>query len=72
MSDLSKLELDLFAANGCQVPGCAHKDHDQMFIVQRCHPGAKRDVIYTQGSGVLVVACQQCGSDIVRIKVAES
>ena len=70
-STLTKLQLDLMAAHGCQTPGCKHEGHGTIFLHQRCHMLAPLEVSYTGGSGVLRVACSQCHAVVGEVKVAE-
>ena len=70
-STLTKLQLDLMAAHGCQTPGCKHEGHDTVFLHGRCHLHAHVEVRYKRGSGILNVACLECHKLICRIRVAE-
>jgi len=66
---IGKLELDLMAAHGCQMPGCKQEGHDIVFLHGRCHLHAPLEVSYKRGSGVLRVACVECHKVIAEIKV---
>jgi hypothetical protein len=68
---LTKIQLDLMAAHGCETPGCNHEGHDTVFLHGRCHPRARAEASYECGSGVLRVACADCHKLIAEIKVAE-
>lgn len=71
MNILTKIELDLYAANGCQNPGCTHEDHGRIYLNSRCHPGSHQEVRYDRGSGFLSIACGECQKEICRVKVAD-
>lgn len=68
---LTKIQLDLMIAGGCDTPGCKHEDHGTLFLHPRCHPNTKMEISYTVGSGVLVIACLKCHKLIAEIKVSE-
>lgn len=40
MKTLTRADLD---DAQCQMPGCTHKDHAEVFLTQRCHPSAGVD-----------------------------
>jgi hypothetical protein len=53
------------------VPGCNHSEHDgTVFFHQKCHPGGKVEVSYTQGGGQLKITCTRCGRRIALVSVA--
>jgi hypothetical protein len=64
-------DLDRMAAKGCQDPTCGHTDHDAtIFLNARCHMDGALDISYELNSGVLQLACRECGKTIAAIKVA--
>lgn len=68
---LTKLELDKMAMDGCQTPGCTHKDHAlAMFLHSRCHPAAGLEVNYCLATGLLSIGCWKCHKLICEIEVA--
>ncbi len=67
---LTKIQLDLIAAHGCESPGCNHEGHDTIFMHARCHVRGGVEVSYQRGTGVLQVACAKCHKIIGEIKVA--
>ncbi len=72
---LTKLELDISSAGGCQLPGCDHKNHGgdgRMYLNPNCCRRAGTDVSYAPGSGILRIECSKCGKLMVEIAVAES
>lgn len=70
---LTKIELDITTAAGCQHPDCRDPHcGNEMFVHGRCHPGAAVEVRYVKGSGVLNVRCRKCSMPIINVKVAES
>lgn len=49
-----------------------NKHHDNTFFLHaRCHIRGRVEVSYTAGSGILKVACRECGKVIADVKVAE-
>lgn len=68
---LTKLDLDMMAAKGCQEPSCKGGHEEIIFIHGRCHLDAPLEVSYKRGDGFLVVACLKCHKPITRVKVAE-
>lgn len=71
MSPLTRIDLDIAAANGCQDPQCTNANCDTLFMGQKCHPGAGLDASYKRGSGVLVISCVACDRRITWVKVAD-
>lgn len=70
MKPVMKDELDKMAAHGCAVPGCNHADHDgTIFLHGRCHIKGRLEVSYTIRSGVLKVACRECGWVVANVAV---
>jgi hypothetical protein len=70
MKTLAVSQLEDMVAQGCTMPGCTHTEHNEVFVVQRCHPGAGLNVSYTKGSGMLLIACKVCEAPVVQIGVA--
>lgn len=70
MKTLAISQLEDMVAQGCGVPGCTHKEHNEVFIVQRCHPGVGLEVSYTKGSGALLITCKACHASVTQIGVA--
>jgi hypothetical protein len=71
---LNRIDLERAVLSGCEVPLCDHKNHERtrtLYLHGRCHLGAKVDVSYTSGSGVVLVACAICKKLIAEIKVAD-
>jgi hypothetical protein len=69
---LNRTDLERAVLSGCQVPLCDHKNHERtLYLHGRCHLGAKVDVSYTSGSGVVRIACAICEKLISQIKVAD-
>ncbi len=63
-------DLEKAILRGCQVPGCDHKEHDTLFVKQKCHPEGWCEISYSKGSGILLVACSVCHRPITRIAIA--
>ena len=70
-SYVTKRELDTWASGGCMDENCAH-DHGPLFAHAACHIGGEIEASYVRGSGVLRIACRECGKDIMNVQVAES
>lgn len=69
---VTKVQLEMAAAHGCQMPGCDHENHEQtLFLHGRCHPKARVDCSYTRGTGALRVECSECHQLIVLVAVAD-
>lgn len=62
-------DLERMVETGCGIPGC-NEVHDEIFIMQRCHPRTGLDVSYTKGSGEIKITCRTCGAPVSRIGVA--
>jgi hypothetical protein len=59
------------AAQGCEVPGCAHA-HDigaPLALNSRCHPGVGAECIYSK-DGVLTIRCRECKKMIAELLIA--
>jgi len=67
----TKVDFDLAAAAGCEVPGCTHKDHDELFLHPKCHPGAGIQVSYKRGAGFMRLCCNRCKRHIVDVLLAD-
>jgi hypothetical protein len=63
-------ELDEATKRGCQDPRCAHKDHKELDLAQRCHTGAGAVASYELGSGQLKISCFKCRKIICIVAVA--
>jgi len=72
MNGLTKIQLDLMAANGCEIPDCTHDHSGEIFLRPRCHVNRQPEVSYTRGSGVLIIACSECHRLVAAIAVKES
>ena len=72
MATVGRAELDRLAAGGCQHPGCDHAGHagEPLYLHQRCHLGARVEVSYRHGSGVLRIVCAACHEVVVEVRVA--
>lgn len=66
---LSKVDLDLLTAKGCQVPGCDCGRKGELYLHQKCCPGGGLEVSYQHGSGELIVSCMKCRSRVAAIMV---
>jgi hypothetical protein len=66
---LSREQLD---GASCQMPGCDHAAHEGQDLYMGCrgHLSGRLDVSYRVGSGVLRVACSECGCVIADVMVA--
>ncbi len=70
MKPWTKLQLDLAAASGCDVPNCPDPHEDGVIYFHgRCHPLRPVQASYKQGSGVVQIACGECRKLIVEIAV---
>ncbi len=67
---IGKQGLDEATAKGCGMPGCT-EDHSVLYLHCRKHPGSGVEVSYRSGSGVLVVSCAECHSDVGRFRLGE-
>lgn len=67
---LTRIDLDLMAAKGCQAPGCKNHDHT-IFLHGRCHMSAGLDVSYTRDSRALVIVCARCKRHVATVAVAD-
>jgi len=63
-------QMEQMIEQGCSVPGCTDKHHDEIFLHQRCHPRAGLDVRYGKGSGVVNIICRECKRPVLDISVA--
>ena len=68
---ITREALDRVATRGCQHPHCSHDNHREFFFHAACHPRGRIEVSYKYGSGVLVIACQECQTPIATIAVAK-
>ena len=66
---LTRDDLDRMAARGCDMPGCDHADHEEIYLHARCHLRAGTRVSYRRGSGLLRIACRQCRQEIATVLV---
>lgn len=69
----TRIDLDSALANGCQNPGCDHKNHgplEMLFLNGRCHPDAGTQAVY-RASGILTLHCKECRRIIINISVSE-
>jgi hypothetical protein len=68
---MTKTQLDLMVASGCQGEGCTHDTHEEgVWLHGRCHPSAGVSVHYL--NGVLTVSCFRCHKAIAAIAVADA
>ena len=70
MKAMAVADLEQMIEQGCGVPGCTHKEHTEIFLVQRCHPGAGVDASYTKGSGVVRILYHRCKQPVIVVAVA--
>jgi hypothetical protein len=56
----------------CEVPGCDHRDHLEIFLNQRCHPRAGVSAKYLRNTGTLIIECKQCNAFVANIAVARN
>ncbi|MEO5914827.1 MAG: hypothetical protein ABIS50_11380 [Luteolibacter sp.] len=68
---LTQPQLDIYAASGCQTPGCKHAHEKQIVLAALCCPGAGVRVTYETG-GVLLLDCHRCHRRITEVAVASS
>jgi hypothetical protein len=69
---LSKTDLEVMTARGCQMPGC--KDSHcgkEMFFHSHCHPSAGTWVNWSNERHTLQVLCRACRAPMCEILVAE-
>lgn len=64
---LTRADLD---AMGCAMPDCTHEDHDLLYVHATCHPSAGSRCVYDAQTGVLGIACRECGRPTVHVQVA--
>ena len=70
ITPLTRPELEIMVATGCQNPGCHHQMHDRGLGWQaRCHPSAGLEAHYCDG--VLALSCLRCHRPISFIAVSE-
>jgi len=70
MKPCSITQLEQMLAQGCAVPGCTDKHHDELYLHQRCHPRAGLGVRYGKGTGVVNIICRECKQPVLDISVA--
>jgi len=66
--DLETLESAILA--GCSAPECDHEDHGKLYFHATCHPDGEIEVSYAVGTSYLLIACRECKTEVVRIRVA--
>jgi hypothetical protein len=62
-SDLDRL--------GCSVPGCDHKDHEELYLHPHCHADAGTWASYDKTTGTLTISCCECERPFVEILVGD-
>jgi hypothetical protein len=55
---------------GCSNPDCDH-DHSILYISPGCHDDGGTVIRYEKTTGEIVISCDVCERDVVRILVAE-
>lgn len=68
---LTRIELDIMGANGCQCPACL-RDTDLVYLCCRQHPRGGTQTSYKRGTGYAVVSCRVCRDTVAVLKIAES
>lgn len=69
MKILAVHDLEKMVEQGCMMPGCTHTEHTEVFLTQRCHPGAGLSVRYEKASGVLNLYCKRCDHPVANVSV---
>jgi len=69
---MNQEQLDVMASGGCHEADCdhGHAAGNPLYLHGRCHVGGRIEVSYAAGSGVLQVACRECGKGIADVAVA--
>src|SRR4051794_32861218 len=68
---LIQADLDRLASEGCQVPGCTHDIHDQVYMSASCHSDAQVSAQYV-AADVLQISCAECGRFVCRVAVDQT
>jgi hypothetical protein len=55
---------------GCEVPGCTHTDHRELYLYPVCHENAGLEAAYIRESGSLRIRCSVCKKLVANIQVA--
>lgn len=71
MNSLTRIDLDLMAAHGCETPGCSHETHSRIYFHGRCHPDEPTWAFYDASTGEVTVECAVCRKAIATIVVKE-
>lgn len=70
---LTRIELDIATALGCQHPDCKDPFCDNLLYLKgRCHPAAGTWATYKNGTGVIRITCKVCEREVTAFQVAES
>lgn len=67
---LTKSDLDQLSTHGCSNPECT-EDHSILFLHAGCHIDGHLDISYRLGSGILRIACRECGKLVAMVRVAD-
>jgi len=68
---LNQTDLDRVASKGCQVPGCTHENHNQVYLHARCHIDAQVSAQYV-APDALQISCADCGKFVCRVAVEQT
>lgn len=66
------LTQEQLAMAGCEVPGCDHGSHGDLWLHARCHPTSGTRCRYVRSKGEIEVSCRKCGALVVEILVAKA
>jgi hypothetical protein len=64
---LSFNDLEALVTSGCQVPGCKHETHGEIWLHGRCHINDRLRLGYRPG--VLIINCADCFRQVTMVAV---
>lgn len=70
MKPFTVSQMEQMIEQGCMIPGCDHKDHNEIWVHQRCHPRAGLEARYEKGSAVVNLVCHECKKPVLDVSVA--